>query len=181
MLIYGANGYTGELIVAEAVRRGLRPIAAGRDPFAVAAVAQRHGVPARVFGLESPAALAEAIAGAGPVLHCAGPFVHTSGAMVAACLAAGVSYLDITGEIEVFERIFAGERMARERGVVLLPGAGFDVVPTDCLARRLHEALPEATHLDLAFASDRGSWSRGTLATMLESAWRGGAERRAGP
>ena len=100
--------------------------------------------------------------------------------MVDACLAAGVHYLDITGEIAVFESILARGAEAREAGVVLLPGIGFDVVPTDCLARELKERLPDATHLDLAFVAEGGGWSRGTLATMIESLPHAGAMRRNG-
>jgi saccharopine dehydrogenase (NAD+, L-lysine-forming) len=100
------------------------------------------------------------------VLHCAGPFFRTSAIMVQACLEAGVHYLDITGEIAVFEACRQRHAVARERQVVILPGVGFDVVPTDCLAARLAAALPGASLLELAFAGG-GGFSRGTLKTML--------------
>src|SRR5207237_1168186 len=67
------------------------------------------------------------------VLHCAGPFIHTSRPMVEACVKAGAHYLDITGEIAVFESILNRD----EQHVTLLPGVGFDVVPTDCLGAML--------------------------------------------
>ena len=102
-LIYGANGYTGELIAREALRRGLRPMLAGRDAAAIAALASELGLPGRTLGLDDPAALADALAGCRAVLHCAGPFSATAAPMISACLAAGVHYLDITGEIDVFE------------------------------------------------------------------------------
>ena len=180
MLIYGANGYTGELIAREAVRRGLTPTLAGRDEAAVAALAQSLALPWRAFGLADSAAVTEGIAGAGAVLHCAGPFVRTSRPMVDACLATGIHYLDITGEIAVFESILARDAEARRAGAVLLPGIGFDVVPTDCLARELQSRLPDAIHLDLAFVAEGGGWSRGTLATMIESLPHAGAMRRNG-
>ncbi len=180
MLIYGANGYTGELIAREAVRREARPTLGGRDAVAVAALARELALPHRTFALDDAGALAKELADAGTVLHCAGPFVRTSRPMVDACLAAGVNYLDITGEIPVFESILARGAEARRAGVVLLPGIGFDVVPTDCLALALHERLPDATHLDLAFVSEGGGWSRGTLTTMIESLPHAGAMRSAG-
>jgi short subunit dehydrogenase-like uncharacterized protein len=180
MLLYGANGYTGELIAREAARRGMRPILAGRNGSAVAALAAELGLEWRVFGLEDAAALRASISDAGLVVHCAGPFVHTSAPVVAACLEAGVSYQDITGEIAVFERVLALGDEAKRAGIVLLPGSGFDVVPTDCLAMRLAELLPSATHLDLAFVNEGGSWSRGTLATLIESLPAAGAVRRDG-
>ena len=180
MLIYGANGYTGELIAREAARRGLRPTLAGRNETAVATLARELSLPCRAFDLAESSGLVAAIAGSQAVLHCAGPFVRTSRPMVEACLAAGVSYLDITGEIAVFESILPRDEEARRAGVVLLPGIGFDVVPTDCLARQLYERLPDATHLDLAFVAEGGGVSRGTLATMIESLPHAGAMRRNG-
>jgi short subunit dehydrogenase-like uncharacterized protein len=182
-LLYGATGYTGELVAREAVRRGLRPVLAGRDPAAVERLARRLDLPSRVFALDDPAAVERALAGPpriAAVLHCAGPFVHTSAPMVRACLAARSHYLDITGELAVFEAVLAAGPAAREAGVVLLPGVGFDVVPSDCLAARLADALTDATELDLAFATVGGTYSRGTLRTMVESLPQAGAVRRAG-
>lgn len=180
MLIYGASGYTGELVAREAVRRGLRPILAGRRAGPVEALARELGLASRVFPLDDGTTVASAIAGAGAVLHCAGPFVRTSRAMVDACLATGTHYLDITGEIGVFESILRRGDAAKRAGVALLPGVGFDVVPSDCLALSLKERLPDATALDLAFVNDGGGTSRGTLATMIESLPHAGAMRRDG-
>jgi short subunit dehydrogenase-like uncharacterized protein len=181
-MIYGANGYTGELAAREAVRRGLSPVLAGRNAGAVAALARELGLEARVFGLDDPAALRAGLAGAAAVLHCAGPFVRTAEPMVAACLEAGASYLDITGEIAVFEQVLAPGRAeaAQRAGVALLPGVGFDVVPSDCLAARLARALPDASSLVLAFTSDGGGFSRGTAKTVIESFPAAGAVRRGG-
>src|SRR6059058_4580809 len=148
-LIYGANGYTGELIAREAVRRGHRPILAGRHAERIEPLAGELQCPWRVFDLLD----AKEVEGVALVLHCAGPFVHTSAPMVRACLAAGTHYLDITGEITVFESIMAIDAEARRRGVTLLPGVGFDVVPTDCLAAMLARRLPDADDLTLAFYS----------------------------
>jgi short subunit dehydrogenase-like uncharacterized protein len=174
-LIYGANGYSGELIAREAVRRGHRPIVAGRDAKKIEALARELGLDARVFSLTAPN-----LDGVDVVLHCAGPFVHTSAPMVQACLAAGAHYLDITGEIAVFEAIMAMNDEAIRHGITLIPGVGFDVVPTDCLAAMLAARLPGATELQLAFYSPNAELSRGTLKTMLESIGEGGAIRRDG-
>jgi short subunit dehydrogenase-like uncharacterized protein len=182
MLIYGANGYTGELVAREAVRRGLAPTLAGRNAPALATLARDLDLPSRAFSLDDAETLRRALSDSGirTVLHCAGPFVRTSRPMIDACLATGVSYLDITGEVPVFEAVLARDAEARQAGCVLLPGVGFDVVPTDCMALRLKELLPDATHLDLAFVVDGGGWSRGTLATMIESLPHAGAMRRNG-
>ena len=178
-LLYGANGYTGELIARRAAAAGERPILAGRNREAVLRLATELGLEARVFALDDPAAVDQGLAGTQAVLHCAGPFSRTSAPMAEACLRAHVHYLDITGEIEVFEGMAARHSAAQHAGVTLLPGVGFDVVPSDCLAAHLHGRLPSATHLALGFQTS--AWlSRGTATTMVENLHRGGAVRRDG-
>lgn len=178
-LVYGANGYTGELIAREAVRSGRVPVLAGRNAAAVGRLAQELGCEARVAGLDDPAALRNLLSGIDAVLHCAGPFSVTAPPMIRACLDARVHYLDITGEIDVFEAARSLDEEARRAGVVLCPGVGFDVVPTDCLAAALGEALPDATHLALGFDS-RSGLSRGTARTTIEGIGRGGRIRSSG-
>lgn len=179
LLIYGANGYTGELVARRAVERGLRPILAGRSAEAVGAVAVRLGLPSLAVSLDDPTPLDAALAGRTLALHCAGPFQHTSRPMASACLRNGVHYLDITGEIAVFEALARHHAEAHAAGVMLLPGVGFDVVPSDCLAAHLKRRLPSATHLELAFRA-LGRVSRGTVATSVEGLGSGGAVRRDG-
>ncbi len=178
-LLYGANGFTGRRIAARAADLGLSPVLAGRSADAVQEVAEAAGLDWRAFPLDDPAALDAGLEGVDAVLLAAGPFSGTSRPVVDACLRAGVHYLDITGEIPVFESIFARDAEAREAGVTLLPGVGFDVVPTDCLAAALARALPEADRLDLAFAAGGGP-SAGTAKTMVEGLARGGAIRVGG-
>lgn len=173
-MVYGANGYTGQLIAELAVRRGETPVLAGRAAEKVVPLAERLGLPYRVFGLDER--LAGHLDGVDTVAHCAGPFSATAAPMVRACLDAKVNYLDITGEIAVFEQIAQRSAEAERAGVVLLPGAGFDVVPTDCLAAMLAADLPGATHLELAFAG-MASASAGTLRTTVESLGLGGRAR----
>ncbi len=179
-LIYGANGYTGELCAREAVRRGLKPVLAGRRAEAIGKLASELDLPHRAFALDDAADLRKGLDGIEAVLHCAGPFVLTSAPMIAACLENGAHYLDITGEIAVFEGAFRLDERAKAAGVVLLPGVGFDVVPTDCLAATLAAEVPDATHLELAFHSAGGSISPGTLKTMIEGLPHAGAIRENG-
>jgi short subunit dehydrogenase-like uncharacterized protein len=179
LLVYGATGYTGELIAREAARRGLLPVLVGRNGAATAALARDTGCEHRVAALDDAAALDRALQDAGLVLHCAGPFSATSAPMVEACLRQRCHYLDITGEIDVLEAVHARDAAARAAGVVLCPATGFDVVPTDCVAARLGQELPDATYLALGFAST-GRPSRGTLKTTIENLSRGGRIRSAG-
>ena len=178
-MIYGANGYTGELIAREAVARGLRPILAGRSRDKVARLAAELELEHRVFSLGSAGEIAQHLAGVRAVLLTAGPFSATSQPMVQACLQAGAHYLDITGEIDVFEAAFARHADAQRAGVMLCPGVGFDVIPTDCVAAALKAALPDAVELRLGFDTTV-ALSPGTLKTSLESAPQGGRVRRKG-
>jgi short subunit dehydrogenase-like uncharacterized protein len=172
-MVYGANGYTGRLIAELAVRRGQRPVLAGRSEDKIAPLARELGLEHRCFGLDGAV---EALRDVDVVAHCAGPFSATSAPMVDACLESRTHYVDITGEIDVFESVATREAEARNAGVVLLPGAGFDVVPTDCLAAVLVAELPEATHLDLAFTVGGGA-SPGTVKTSVEGGAAGGRAR----
>ena len=177
-MLYGATGYTGRLVAELAAARGLRPILAGRSP-AVMLLADRLGLPGRVVDLRDPTTLRAAVADCRVVAHCAGPFSATSRPMIDACLAASAHYVDITGEIEVFEAARRRDAEARSARVVLCPGVGFDVIPTDCIAATLAEALPAATHLALGFETS-GGMSAGTARTALEALPRGGRVRRDG-
>ncbi|MFC9918982.1 saccharopine dehydrogenase family protein [Agromyces binzhouensis] len=164
LLIYGAYGYTGDLIARSAVARGWSPIVAGRNAARVESLARELGVEGRSFDLS---AAQEHLEGVDVVLHCAGPFSATAAPMMAACLSTGTHYLDITGEMDVFEHADSLTQEASEAGVVLCPGVGFDVVPTDCLAARLAEELPDATRLSLAILGPP-SLSPGTVKTLIE-------------
>ncbi|NUO01063.1 MAG: saccharopine dehydrogenase NADP-binding domain-containing protein [Saprospiraceae bacterium] len=176
LLLYGATGYTGQLIVEYAGKYGLQPILAGRSEAKVKALATQWSLPWRVADLNNPASVDALLEGIQVVLHAAGPFQHTAKAMMEGCLRNQVHYLDITGEIAVFESAARLDERAKTAGIMLLPGAGFDVVPTDCLALYLKNKLPDATHLQLAFASGAGL-SHGTATTMAENLGQGGAVR----
>ena len=181
-MIYGANGYTGHLIAVEAKRRGLKPVLAGRSADPIHRLAAELGLPAQIFDLSDIVSSTAALLEIAVVVNCAGPFTATSGPMIKACLKSRTHYLDITGEIEVFVAAQRRQEDAKSAGVVICSGVGFDVIPTDCIAAVLKEALPDATHLVLAFDA-KGPMSPGTARTMAESlrlGQRGGRVRRNG-
>lgn len=188
-LIYGANGYSGELIAREAAARGMTPILAGRSADKLTPLGRELGLPVRVFDLDGPpsgdspasgkTALDEGLDGVGLVLHCAGPFSATSAPMLAACLRAGAHYLDITGEIDVFEHAYTLDAEAADAGIVICPGVGFDVIPTDCVAATLAAEVPGAVRLALGFDT-RAGMSPGTLKTSVEGLASGSRVRRGG-
>ncbi|AXR80906.1 saccharopine dehydrogenase family protein [Natrarchaeobaculum sulfurireducens] len=166
LLIYGSYGYTGRLVAREAVSRGGTPIVAGRDGRQVSQQAAELGLEGRSFDLESPA-LASHLEDVDALLNCAGPFIETAEPLFEACLEAETDYLDITGEFPVFERFRRRDDVAREAGITALPGVGFEVVPSDCLAAFLHGQLPEADELALGITGSP-TFSRGTAHTLLE-------------
>lgn len=177
--IYGANGYTGALIAREAAARGQRPTLAGRNAEEIRGVAHALQLDHRIFDLSSPATLDAHLSGVRAVLNCAGPFSRTALPLAEACMRLGIQYLDITGEIDVFESLAARDRNARDAGTMLLPGVGFDVVPSDCLALHVQRRLPTADHLALGFQG-LTRLSRGTAATVLENLHEPGRVRRDG-
>ncbi len=179
LLVYGAYGYTGELISEAASKRDYSLTVAGRNRQKVESLAGRLQCEERVFDLAESMVAQQVASEHDVVLHCAGPFVDTYRPMVEACIGAGTPYLDITGEIDVFEGIAAEGERAREADTMLMPGVGFDVVPTDCLAAHLHDRLPDAVQLELAFDADVGT-SAGTQKTALRQLPDGGRVRRNG-
>lgn len=179
-LLYGSYGYTGGLIADLAVQRGLRPLLAGRDAEKLRQQADRLGLEYRVFPLDDQTALDAALNEAELVLHIAGPYHRTSHLVAEACLRTHRHYLDITGELVVFEYLAGLDEAAKNAGIVLLPGAGFDVVPSDCLALYLKQRLPTATRLALAVRSLGSGVSQGTALTVVESMTHGGAMREQG-
>jgi short subunit dehydrogenase-like uncharacterized protein len=179
LLIYGANGYTGQLAARHARVLGLPAVLAGRNGEALKALGDELGMPVRVFDLGDSKAVEKGLKDIAVVLHCAGPFSATAQPMIAGCLKTGTHYLDITGEIDVFAYAHSCDAAAKKRGIVLCPGVGFDVVPTDCVAALLKAALPDATRLTLAFEAGGGP-SPGTAKSSVEGAAKGGRIRRDG-
>ncbi len=178
-MIYGANGYTGVLVAEEAVRRGHRPLLAGRSAGRLAPLAERLGLDYVAFSLDDEAVIARRLADVALVFHAAGPFTLTSAPMVRACLLCGVHYVDITGEINVFEHTFAHDEAARKRGILLISGLGFDVIASDCLAAHVAARAPDAVDLRIGISAI-GRASVGTTRSLLEILARGGWVRRNG-
>ncbi len=176
-LLYGANGYTGKLIAKLSSTYHIQPILAGRTEAGIKPLADELQLPYRIIDLDNAEQLQKALAEVTLVLHAAGPYVYTAKQMIEACLQTGVHYIDINGDISVFEMIKKYDAAAKEKNIMLMPGVGFDVVPTDCIALQLKNKMPDATHLKLAFVSIGGGLSHGTAITMAGKIGEGGATR----
>ncbi|MBK7123125.1 MAG: saccharopine dehydrogenase NADP-binding domain-containing protein [Chitinophagaceae bacterium] len=179
-LLYGANGYTGKLIAKLSAEYGLRPILAGRSENLIKPLADELQLPFCIIDLQDTVALQEALSAVKLVLHAAGPYVYTAKQMIEACLKTGTHYIDINGDISVFEMLKKQDAAATKKNIMLMPGVGFDVVPTDCIALRLKNRMPDATHLKLAFATIGGGLSHGTATTMAGKLGEGGSVRENG-
>lgn len=166
-MIYGANGYSGKLIVQQAVNEGYKPILAGRNESEITKIADALGLELRVFDLENEDVLANEIKDIDLLLNCAGPFVDTAEAFVKACLKCRVNYLDLSGELEVFEYCHSQSDQAKEHGITICPGVAFDVVPTEAIAAKLKDIMPDATTLKLGFDGDM-ALSPGSSVTLLK-------------
>jgi short subunit dehydrogenase-like uncharacterized protein len=179
-LLYGANGYTGELIARHAAEYGLVPIIAGRRKEAIEPLAKKLGLAFKIFDLNDKSAVKAAVAAVKTVVHAAGPYDFTAKPMVEACLQTGSHYIDLNGDKDVFEMLYSYDAAAKQSGIMLMPGAGFDVVPTDCMAMYLRNQLPDASHLKIAFATPGGSISHGTAITTIAKLGEPGAIRKDG-
>ncbi len=179
-LLYGANGYTGRLIARYAAEYNLTPILAGRTRTSIEKLASEINLSYRVIDLDKEVELINALNEVKLVLHAAGPFSNTARQMADACVKTGTHYLDINGDISVFEMLKKYDKAATAAGIMIMPGVGFDVVPTDCIALQLKNKLPDAIKLELAFATIGGSLSHGTATTMAAKMGEGGAIRKDG-
>lgn len=165
LLIYGATGYTGRMAAERAKALGLNVEIAGRDGSRLTSLARQLGVPFRVFEVDT---LVEAsLPGISVLLNFAGPFAQTAEALMCACMKAGVDYLDITAEINVYR---LAERLGTEaasHSVMLMPGVGWDVVPTDSLAVQVTKRVKDPFALSIALQVP-GSMSRGSAMSVSE-------------
>lgn len=180
IVIYGSYGYTGRLISELASKSSSNVLLAGRNRDRLENQAEKLGLPYFAANLDRPDDLDRLMANASVVIHCAGPFHQTWKPMLDACIRNNCHYLDITGEIDVFEGIKSRDDKLLEVGIMAMPGTGFDVVPTDCMALYLKKKLPDAINLELAFMGLGGGISHGTAQTMADNLGSGSLIRENG-
>jgi short subunit dehydrogenase-like uncharacterized protein len=175
-ILYGAYGKTGRLILDDALRRGHRPLLAGRDSAQLRALREATGLETAHLPLEDGGALRAALSGVKCVLLAAGPYQRTGPPMRAACLDAGCSDLDINGELEDFSRALACDASARAAGVAILPGVGYGVVFAECLAAQVVRRVAHATWLRLSLATQTAGRSPGATLSTAAAMTAGGRD-----
>lgn len=168
LIIYGAYGYSAKLILENLLKKEIKPMLAGRDEYKLRKVANEYDCDFVVFDLDNEEKLKEHLKDYHTVLNCAGPFKFTAEKFFKVCLETNTNYLDITGEIPVLEKAWEYNEQAKEKGITILPAVGFDVIPTDCLAAKLKQEMPDAVSLKLGFEGKGAKMSRGTNLTTLE-------------
>lgn len=167
LLIYGATGYTGSLVARQAKAAGLDFVIAGRDSDKLLSLALELDVSHSVFALDDQGVVIEALKNFDVVLNCAGPFVKTAERLMRACIESGTHYLDITAEINVYRMAEQLGKDAVDAGIMLMPGVGWDVVPTDCLAVRVAQRVEHPVSLRIALQV-AASMSRGSAISAGE-------------
>lgn len=204
VMVYGVTGYTGELVVKKLISceqgRALLSsgvfVLAGRSAEKVNNVVRSVGWSPVVYGKTQPTEKCATVTSftldndtsaieqqlrdhrVSVLLNCAGPFAHTARPFIQACIAAGASYLDITGEYDIFEYVHDGKSLDSDaiakKDLVIMPGVGYDVVPTDCmislLAQEFRKRYPneEPHEIKVAMAMlGKSGASHGTMKTVV--------------
>lgn len=179
LLIYGATGFTGQLVAEEARRLKLDFGVAGRDRAKVDALAQQLGVPGRTFALHDPITVLDNIDGARVVLNVAGPFGRTAEPLIDAAIARGIHYLDTSAEFATYAQAEERSAAAAAAGAMLVPGVGWDVVPSDAVAVHAAARTPRPVGLRIALEIT-GGFSRGSVSSAAGIADLAGVVRTAG-
>ncbi|HEV7829663.1 MAG TPA: NmrA family NAD(P)-binding protein [Pseudonocardiaceae bacterium] len=195
IVLFGATGYTGARVAEAMVRRGLRPVLAGRDTGKLASLAGRlealqgQGTLDVVRADVSDAASVRDLISRDDVLvSTVGPFVRFGEPAVRAAVDAGAIYFDSTGEAPFIRRVFEEfGPLARRSGASLITAFGHDYVPGNLAGALTLQRTGAPVHrLEVGYLIRGGGRaqviSRGTFAsavgllTGLGFTWRHGIQ-----
>lgn len=142
VVVLGASGTAGRLIVDELTSHGVSVVGASR-----------RGAPS--IDLDDPVALRQLVSSGRVVINTIGPFARLAPAVVAACLDTGTHYVDIGNERAAVRALLDRDERARDRDVTLVTGAGFGLVATEALilALMMTGATPVASVIVASAAS----------------------------
>jgi len=154
IVLFGATGYTGELVARALVARGAAPVLAARSQARVEALAsQLGGLEFALADIARPASVRALVEAGDVLISTVGPFVRWGDPAVRAAIDAGAHYLDSTGEPPFIRDVFERHGIAAETaGVGLLTAFGYDYVPGNLAgALALREAGERAVSVDVAY------------------------------
>ncbi len=178
VLVFGATGFSGKMIVEQLVARGIRVRAAARSLDKLERLAaELNGVEVVAADVEAPETVVAAAEGAAMLITSVGPYTKLGHVAMEAALAVSVPYVDITGEPAWLRRVFGEyDERARTAGVPLIPAFGYDYVPGNLAgAVALSAAGERAVRIDIAYflagsqKRDTSSFSKGTLDSLEAS------------
>jgi hypothetical protein len=165
--VFGAAGHTGRFVVIELLRRGIVPIAIGRDLAGLtAADFGECEVTRRRASVDDVESLDRALRGAHAVINCAGPFLETADAVAAAALRAGIHYLDVTAEQQSARATLDKYDIpAGQAGIAVVPAVGFYGGFTDLLVTAALADWDRADTIEIMIGLDSWHPTRGTRIT----------------
>jgi short subunit dehydrogenase-like uncharacterized protein len=173
--VYGATGFTGRQASVYLAKTGVPLAIAGRSRAKLEALAGTLGREVRVIvaDADDPASIDAMVAQSRVIASFAGPFQRYSDAVVAACVARKVDYVDITGESAwVRTLIDRFHDRAAADGTKIVPFCGFDSVPSDLGAWAVVDWIRRTwqqptAHISASYAVRGGGWNGGTIASAL--------------
>jgi short subunit dehydrogenase-like uncharacterized protein len=183
VVVFGATGYTGKLIVPALLAIGVTDvILGGRDAERLRRLADQYGgLQTRVADVDRPETLSALLDGAHVVIDAVGPFLRFGEPVVRAAIARGVHFLDITAEQSYMTRILETyDRAAREKGVVVINAQGLEFAAGICAASLLAESDPSIETIDIFTRVDNHGWSRGSAKSSLDAIFQPQLVRRDG-
>ena len=165
--VFGATGHTGRFVVSELLRRGIAPIAVGRNAAKLAECGfADRGIEVREASIDDAGSLDRAFVGAAAVVSCAGPFLDTAHAVASAALRTSIHYVDVTAEQVSARATFeAFDEPARTAGVVVIPAMGFYGGFADLLVTTAMGDWDAADEIKIGIALDSWHPTQGTRIT----------------
>jgi len=183
IVLFGATGYTGELTARELVRRGAKPLLAGRNPHLLETLAEElGGLETAVADVSSPASIRELLTKGDALITTVGPFSRLGKPALEAALASGAHYVDSTGEPAWIRHVFEADGRCSAAGIAALTAFGYDYVPGNLAAGlALDRAEDEVDTVDVGYFVQGGfGASGGTMASLAGALLSPGFEYRDG-
>lgn len=183
--VYGATGYTGDLVCRELASRGRDFVAAGRNFEKLQHLSVEIGdefgvVPTlRSANVDDPSSLDAMLRETNVLINCAGPFTELGPPVAEAAVRNDAHYLDTTGEQEHIRwlRDFLSDEAA-ENEVVLMPSCAYEYA-TGLIAAAL--ALEQsATRIACCYGVTNFKTTPGTKKSIVRSIGNGGYTYRGG-